>query len=101
MPTVTYITVNEPLAKSLRIQEIKTTSTVTYVTVDEQLTKPSNNNVHPTVTYVTVGSRALSNDGFLVSLYSEIDTLYKKKNDKVRPINKPHKQGLKPEEIEN
>ena len=85
----------------LRNQEIETTPTVTYVTVDEPLTKPSNDNVYPTVMYVTVGSRALSNDGFSVSSYGEIDTLYKKKKDKVRPVNKPHKQGLKLEGIEN
>ena len=27
--------------------------------------------------------------------------MYKRKKDKVKPVNRPHKEGLKPEEVEN
>ena len=32
--------------------------------------------------------------------YVEINTLYKRKKDKVKPVNRPHKEGPKPEEVE-
>ena len=48
-----------------------------------------------TDTYVLV------NDNRIFDLGGEVATLYKKKKDKVKPVKKPHKLGLKPEGVEN
>ena len=48
-----------------------------------------------TNTYVSV------NDDRIFDLGGEVATLYKKKKDKVRPVDKPHDRGLKPEGVEN
>ena len=36
-----------------------------------------------------------------LNLYGEINTLYKRKKVKVKPMNRPHKEGLKSEGVEN
>ena len=62
---------------------------------DMRVTDTSNGT--STDTYVSV-----KEDGSLsLNSFGEINTLYKRKKDKVKPVNRPHKEGLKPEGVEN
>ena len=50
-----------------------------------------------TDTYMSVKE----DESLSLKLYREINTLYKRKKDKVKPVNRPHKEGFKLEEVEN
>ena len=50
-----------------------------------------------TNTYVSVKE----DESLSLNWYGEIYTLYKRKKDKVKSVNRLHKEGLKPERVEN
>ena len=86
----------------LGVRGIMGKSTDTYVSVVDmpvsgvsRLTNITNDGIPSIDTYVLV------NDSRIFDLGGEVETLYKKKKDKVRPVNKPHDLGLKPEGVEN
>ena len=56
-----------------------------------RLTDTSNGT--PTDMYVSVKE----DESLSLNSYGEINTLYKRTKDKVKPVNGPHKEGLKPE----
>ena len=77
-------------------------STDTYMSVVDmpvsgvsRLANITNDGIPSIDTYVLV------NDSRIFDLGGEVATLYKKKKDKVRPVNKPHDLGLKTEGVEN
>ena len=101
-------------------------STDTYVLVMDmlvsgvsKLTNIMNGSIPSTDTYVLVDNRQVSgrdsngdekaltnmymsvNDDRICNLDGKVVTLYKKKKDKLRPVNKSHDRGLKPEGVEN
>ena len=80
----------------LRIDEIEETSTDTYVSVGKKSLKDHENIEISTDTYVSV-----ANIKDFLYLYGKVNTLYKKKADKVKPVNRLHKKGLEPEGVEN
>ena len=86
----------------LRVCSIIRKSTYTNVSVVDmavsevsRVTNMMNGSIPSTDTYVSV------NDDRTFNLGVEVTTLYKKQNDKVRPVNRPHELGLKPEGVEN
>ena len=74
-------------------------ATDTYVSVETEkgteirLTNSSNG--ISTDMYVSVKENA----SLTLNWYGEINTLYKRTKDKVKPVNRPHKEGLKPEGV--
>ena len=62
---------------------------------DMRLTDTSNGT--STDTYVSVKE----DESLSLNWYGEIYTLYKRKKDKVKSVNRLHKEGLKPERVEN
>ena len=82
----------------LRVQEV---ATDTYMSVESdramnmRLTDTSNG----TSTDMDVSVK--EDESLSLNSYGEINTLYKRKKDKVKPVNRPHKAGLKPEGVEN
>ena len=73
-------------------------STDTYALVDNsQVSGRDSDRDVETLTNIYM----LVNDDRICDLDGEVVTLYKKKKDKVRPVNKSHDQGLKPEGVEN
>ena len=82
----------------LRVQEVATDmymSVESERVTDMRLTDTSNGTL--TDTYVSVKE----DDSLSLNWYGEINILYKRKKDKVKPVNRPHKEGLKPEGVEN
>ena len=82
----------------LRVQEV---ATDTYVSVERErvtdirLTDTSNGTW--TDTYLSVKE----DESLSLNSYREINTLYKRKKDKVKPVHRLHKEGLQPEGVEN
>ena len=85
--TDTYVSVVSERTTDMRVTDMRLT--------DIRLTDTSNRTL--TDTYVSV-----KEDGSLsLNSYGKINTLYKRKKDKLKPVNRPHKEGLKPEGVEN
>ena len=80
--TDTYVSVESERATNMRLTDMRLTDTLNGTSTD---------------TYVSVKE----DESLSLNSYGEINTLYKRKKDKVNPVNRPHKEGLKPEGVEN
>ena len=82
----------------LRVQEV---ATDTYVSVESEratdMRATDTLGGTSTDTYVSVKE----DESLSLNSYGEINTLYNRKKDIVKPVNRPHKEGLKPEGVEN
>ena len=82
----------------LRVQEV---ATDTYVSVESErvpeMRQTDTSNRTSTDTYMSVKE----DESLSLNWYGEIYTLYKRKKDKVKSVNRLHKEGLKPERVEN
>ena len=80
--TDTYVSVESERATDIRVTDMRLTYT---------------SNGTSTETYMSVKE----DESLSLHFYGEINTLYKRKKDKVKPVNRPHKEGLKSEGVEN
>ena len=82
----------------LRVQEV---ATDTCVSVESERVTVMRSTDTSNGTWIDTYMSVKEDESLSLNSYGEINTLYKRKKDKVKPVNRPHKEGLKPEGVEN
>ena len=80
--TDTYVSLESERVTNMRVTDMRLTNTSNGTSTD---------------TYVSVKE----DESLSLNSYGEINTSYKRKKDKVKPVNRQHKEGPKPEGVED
>ena len=76
----------------LRVQEV---ATDTCVSVESERVTVMRSTDTSNRTWIDTYMSVKEDESLSLKLYREINTLYKRKKDKVKPVNRPHKEGFK------